>query len=108
MAWQAQIDELFAQFSCDVPAFFRFLDSLGRALSAQGDELPVDEAFARTRCFFTHSGGEVVAWGDSSDGGDISVVKAQFDQGIEHVWSTKRAVRIVGFFFGICLANMMQ
>jgi len=63
MAWSAQIDELFAQFSCDVPAFFRFLDSLGRALSAQGDELPVDEAFVRTRCFFTHSGGEVVAWG---------------------------------------------
>ena len=58
MAWQAQIDELFAQFSCDVPAFFRFLDSLGRALSAQGDELPVDEAFARTRCFFTH----IAAW----------------------------------------------
>ena len=49
-----------------------------------------------------------MAWGDSSDGGDISAVKAQFDQGIEHVWSTKRAVRIAGFCFGICLVNMMQ
>ena len=32
-----------------------------------------------------------MAWGDSSDGGDISVVKAQFDQGIEHVWSKHSA-----------------
>ena len=45
--------------------------------------------------------GVVVAWGGGAYGGDISGVRGKLKQGIENVWSTRRAF-VAQLRNGIC------